>query len=174
MSVIFEAVVLEGDLPAIREAFDSLRVPLALTLYQADERGFVILTSLAPGRLFNWEAVDRLAASLSILFGTTLSVHYDDRGGVNVACLFREGAVVKEFADADEVWVPLDDDGNPREDGPHYSGDRLPPDEECDCILQSIDVGIEAVGFGRWMSLSDLRDYAYSDGGWLAQRERSS
>jgi hypothetical protein len=172
MSVIFEAVVLEGDLPAIREAVDSLRVPLDLDLYQADERGFVILTSLGPGRLFNWEDVDRLAASLSIVFGTTLAVHYDDRGGVTVACLYREGAAVREFADADEVWVPMDDNGNPREDGPRYPGDHLPLDEECDCILQAIDVGIEAAGFGGWMTLSDLRDLACSDGPWLAQRER--
>src|SRR4051794_6524504 len=119
MSIVFEAVLLAGDLLEIREAFDSLRVPLALDLYQADERGFVMLTRFEePGRLFKWIEVDRLAASLSLAFGTTLSVHYDDRGGVRVACLFREGATVRDFADADEVWVPMDDDGNPREDGP--------------------------------------------------------
>ena len=98
MSVIFEAVLLVGDLTVVRAAFNSLRVPLALELHQADQQGFVILTKFEePGRVFQWEQVDRLAASLSVSFGTTLSVHYDDRGDIRVACLFQDGAVVREL-----------------------------------------------------------------------------
>ena len=171
MSVIFEAVLLVGDLTVVRAAFNSLRVPLALELHQADQQGFVILTKFEePGRVFQWEQVDRLAASLSVSFGTTLSVHYDDRRDIRVACLFQDGAVVRGSDHADEVWAPLDDDGNPRDDGPRYPGDQLPRDEECDCIRQAIDVGIEATGFRGSMTLSDLRNLACSDGGWLAQR----
>jgi hypothetical protein len=68
---------------------------------------------LNPGRLFKWEEIDRLAASLSFEFGTSLSVHYDDRGGVKAACLFRHGTAMREFGEADEVWVPMDEDWKP-------------------------------------------------------------
>jgi hypothetical protein len=171
MSIIFEAVTLEGDLAAIRDAFDRLKTPLALRLYQSDERGFVILSQLNPGRLFKWEEVDRLAASLSFEFGTSLSVHYDDRGGVKAACLFRHGTAMREFGEADEVWVPMDEDWKPLAEAPRYSGDNLPPDEECDCIRQAIDVGLEAAGFDGWMNLEDMRNMACSDKGWLAHRD---
>jgi hypothetical protein len=173
MSVVFDAVVLAGETAAVREAFESLRVPLALELHQADDRGFVILTRFdEPGRLFEWEEVDRLAASFSVTFGSALSVHYDDRGGVRAAGLFRGGAGVREFGEADEVWVPLDDDGDPRPDGPRYPGDRVPPDEECGCVRQAIDAGLEAAGFADWMTLRGLRDLACSEAGGLAQRGR--
>jgi hypothetical protein len=175
MSIIFEAVTLAGDLAAIRDAFDRLMTPLALRLYQSDERGFVILSQLNPGRLFKWEEVDSLAASLSVEFGTSLSVHYDDRGGVNAACLFRHGTAMRGFGEADEVWVAMDEDWKPEgwkpmADAPRYSGDNLPPDEECDCIRRAIDVGLEAAGFDGWTNLKDMRDIACSDEGWLAHR----
>src|SRR5947209_3025159 len=105
MSLIFEAVVVEVEPTAIHDAFDGLKTPLALRLYHAEERGFVILSRLNPGRLFRWEEVDRLAASLSVEFGTALSVHYDNQGGVRNACLFRHGTAIREFGEADEVWV---------------------------------------------------------------------
>jgi hypothetical protein len=169
MSLIFEAVAVEST--AIHDAFDRLKTPLALRLYQAEERGFVILSRLSPGRLFRWEEVDRLAASLSVELGTALSVHYDNRSGVRNACLFRHGTAIREFGEADEVWVPMDEDWKPITGAPYYSGDNLPPDEECDCIRQAIDVGLEAAGFDGWMNLEDMQVFACSDEGWLAHRD---
>jgi hypothetical protein len=171
MSLIFEAVALEGESEAIRDAFDRLDTPLALRLYQANERGFVILSQLQPGRLFRWEEVDQLASSLSVEFGTTLLVRYDDRGGVYAAWQFHSGTAIREFGEADEVWVPVDENWQPRAGAPHYSGDERPPDEECECIRPSIDVGLEAAGFNGWASLRSLQEMACSDEGWLAHRD---
>jgi hypothetical protein len=115
--------------------------------------------------------VERLAASLSVEYGVTLAVFYDDRCGVSVAILFRDGTPVRDFGEADEVWVPLDEDGDMLTDGPRYTRETLPPDAECDCIRQAIDVGLEAAGFCGWMTASDLQDIVGSDDGWLAERD---
>jgi hypothetical protein len=42
MSVVYEAVLLEGDLPTVHACFGKIRVPHSLRLYQAADRGFVV------------------------------------------------------------------------------------------------------------------------------------
>jgi hypothetical protein len=170
MSYVYETVVLKGDEPAVRQAFDRLRSPLSLRLFRLADHGFAVYCWQDAARGFAAEEVNRLAAELSSTFGTALAVHYDDGCGIKVARLFRDGASVREFGEADEVWTPMDDQGDPRPDGPRYAGDAVPPDVECDCIRQAIDAGLEAAGFSGWTAAASLRRTLCGRQGWLTQR----
>jgi hypothetical protein len=163
VSVVYEAVVFEGDAPLVRAAFDRLRTPLALRLLQLADRGFALVCWTPGGRRRHAvEEVNRLAAKLSSEFQTALAVHYDDGCGVKTAVECRAGSVVRQFGDAEELWTPMDERGYPVPDGPRYPGNAIPPDVECDCIRQAIDAGLEATGFGSWLSGAELRDKACS------------
>lgn len=171
MSVVYEAVVWEGDASAVRAAFDRLQTALSLRLFQPADRGFVLVCWLPDdARRHAVDEVNRLAAVLSVDFVSALAVHYDDRCGVKTALLYRAGSAVREYGDSDEVWTPMDEQGYPVADGPQYGGDAIPPDVECDCIRQAIDAGLEEAGYRRWLSAADLREWSGSEGLWLAQR----
>jgi hypothetical protein len=170
MSTTYEAIVLAGDESAARAAFNGLRTPLSLGLLQHSVGGFVIsCDEESSGRVFAVQEVNRLAAEMSARVGIALAAHYDDRCGVKAASLFREGAFVREFGEADEVWAPVDEQGEPNLDGPRYPGNALPADEECDCIRQAIDAGLQSAGFNGWVSASSLREAIRSRKDWLAE-----
>jgi hypothetical protein len=169
--LIFEAVVYEGDAPGVRAAFDRLQTRLALRLFQFEDRRFVLICWPAGApRHHAVDEVNRIAEVFSREFGTALAVHYDDRCGVKVSVLYRSGSPIREFTEADEVWTPIDDDGEPISDGPQYPGDAIPDDVECDCIRQAIDVALDAAGFGGWLTEDELQDWACTEDLWIAQR----
>lgn len=159
MSMVYEAIVLCGDDGAVQHAFDALSSALAFRLLRFPAGGFAVLcVPRESGRNFASNEVDRLAAALSIEFGTTLAVHYDDRCGMKVGRQFRTGELVREVGEADEVWVQLDEQGEPLTDGPRFAGDGIPPGVECDCIRQAIDAGLETAGFSAWLNAAALRN----------------
>ncbi len=86
------------------------------------------------------------------------------------SALFSDGQLIREFGEADETWVSLDEDGIPALDGPHYTGDGLPEDfDEGECIRTAIDAGLEAAGFGA-LNEGELKlAFCYDHRGWLAE-----
>jgi hypothetical protein len=164
MSVVYEAIVLSGDESAIGPAFDALKTTLSLRLLRLTTHGFAIARCRHDSsRAFAAEQVHRLAAELSVPFHTTVAVHYDDRCALKIAVLFEGGNLVQEFGEQNEIWVPIDDHGDPVLNGLRYPGNRKPPNQECDCIYQAIDAGLDAAGFSRWLSAATLRQAMCDD-----------
>jgi hypothetical protein len=164
MSVVYEAVVFEGDAGEARQAVERLRTPLALRLFRVADRGFA-LVCWRPGAATRHATreVDRLAAVLSEEFGAALAVHHDDRGGVESAELFRAGSPAPEVEAEDDngYLIPV---------GPRYPAGVLPAGVACVCVREGIDAGLEEAGFAHWLTAAELREWACSDDRWLAER----
>jgi hypothetical protein len=174
MSTYFEAIILAADRPRLLNALEALSESVAaisLELHQVMDRGFVLLGWRAGARRPDaWEEMNELADELSLLFDSSLVLHYDDQCGEKISVLSRQGEPVRGFGDEDEIWVPMDDDGNPNLDAPRYPGNAIPEDEECDCIRNAIDAGLEEAGFDDWLTTRGLLDAVSQQEGWIWHR----
>jgi hypothetical protein len=99
-----------------------------------------------------------LTRELSRTFGSALLVQYDDRIGLREAVVYRAGEPTHRFGLSDELWVPLDELGNPRRDVPHVRTVELDPAEEYETVVSAIDHGLEAFGVNPPLNATKLRD----------------
>jgi hypothetical protein len=171
MSEVFEGVIVSADESALRWAFNDLHSRLALRLTRLSLSIFGIYRfEYTEGRLFDLPELERIAQRLSKGFDSVLVVFYDNRAHAMGSALFSGGQLIREFGEADEIWVGLDEDGTPALDGPRYSGDDLPEEfDDGECIRTAIDAGLEAAGFGD-VNESELKQaFCYDERGWLAE-----
>jgi hypothetical protein len=148
MSERYECVLLTGLEGEVTEAFHDFQSPLPIGLGELDRDLFAVY--IKEGRLFNPPEVEKIAVSLSMRFGKALLLLYDNSCDVRFAALYESGALVKEFGEGDEIWVPLDEQGYADTDRGRFRWDDIKDDSEgeYDCIYDAIDVGLEAFGVG--------------------------
>jgi hypothetical protein len=148
MSERYECVLLTGLRGEVMKAFHDLHSPLPIGLGELDRDLFAVY--VREGRLFNPPEVEKIAVSLSTRFGKALLLLYDDSCNVRFAALYESGALVREFGERDEIWVPLDERGHPDTDRGRFRWDDIKEDSEgeYDCIWDAIDAGLEAFGVG--------------------------
>ncbi len=146
MSERFECALLTGLRGEVIGAFHDLHSPLPIGLGELDRDLFAVY--VRGGRLFNPPEVEKIAVSLSMRFGKALLLLYDNSCGVRFAALYESGALVKEFDERDEIWVPLDEQGYPDTDRGRFRWDDIKDDSggEYDCIYDAIDAGLDALG----------------------------
>jgi hypothetical protein len=171
MSEVFEGVVVSADESALRGAFNDLHSHLALRLTRLSPSIFGIYRfEYTEGRLFDLPELEQIAQLLSRKFDSALVVFYDNRAHAMGSALYSGGRLSREFGEADEIWVGLDEDGEPALDGPKYHGDDLPEDfDEGECIRTAIDTGLEAAGF-RGVNERELKQaFCYDERSWLAE-----
>lgn len=157
MSERYECVLLPGSRSEVTEAFHDLHSPLPIGLGEIDRNLFAVF--VIERRLFNPPEVEKIAVRLSMRFGEALLLHYDNSCGVRVAALYEGGAMLKEFGEGDEVWVPLDEQGHPDANRGQFRWDDIKDDSEgeYDCIWDAIDAGLEAFGAGDRVDSSSLK-----------------
>lgn len=162
MSELFEAVITIADVDAAEKAFRTLVSPLNLRLIRLEERLYAVHRVAKRQERFDEVAMNDVAAQISNSCSAALAMFYDDRQGLNCCNLFRSGALVRSFDEEDELWVLLDDNGDPIVDGERFSNDQLDDDEEYDCIQSAIDAGLAALGIQDPPDISTLID-AFND-----------
>ena len=59
----------------------------------------------------------------------------------------------KAFEEADEVYVLLDEDGEPLVDGERLKLAGMDSDQEYDTIENAIELGLQSLGSGDWEKL---------------------
>jgi hypothetical protein len=128
------------------------------------EPNISILLTVENIREFSAELAS-LAPELSVIFGKTLFVQYDDRVGWRYSELFINGESANIFGENEEIWIRLNDDGLPDldENGKPISElihikdmDRFDPDEEWETYRNAIQLGLAAFGAGAWHNLRDV------------------
>jgi hypothetical protein len=67
------------------------------------------------------------------------------------ATLYQEGELIRSFGEEDELWAPMDANGDERPDAPRCPGSAVPEDEEYAFVWDGIDAGLEAAGFRSWL-----------------------
>jgi hypothetical protein len=107
---------------------------------------------------FDTGALHQFAASLSEGVGVALAVSYDNGCAVRESALFHEGRRSMAFGEADEEWVPLNEEGMPIEDSPRIAIDRWISGEEYDCIRDAIRLGLDQLGVRPFIDADDLKE----------------
>jgi hypothetical protein len=152
----YEAVVLAGDQAALIRQLENLPdafAPLSFEVYRVVERGFVVFGwQEGPGNTA--EDVEDLAKELSVEFGKAVAVHFHDMLQVRETTLYQGGESIRSFGEQDELWAPMDDNGEELPDAPRCPGYAVPDGAEYTFVWDGIDAGLEAAGFRSWLPTS--------------------
>lgn len=153
MSEVFEGCVVpspDGKAPSIPEHFvaelDLVTAsigPDALIIFRSDLRDVSAFTP----------RIDEVAAALSCDVDRALVVRYDSRIGHRSSSLYRDGRLVGEYGQDGELFVPLDDDGEPILSAAPVLRKDFHADLEYETIRNAIQQGLETIGVGTWDEL---------------------
>lgn len=172
MSEFYEGIVTVGDQERVSAGFHSIVVQRAMRLVSFGNRVFGLYPLASRSDRINEAEIDEAATHLSKVCGNALVVLYDNRVGIRVAKLFRDGNMDREFGELDEKWVPLDDNGNPDPSHRTLSANELDDDDEYDCVQDAISLGLARLGVANSVTLSDLKStFCYDQGEVVAERK---
>jgi hypothetical protein len=100
--------------------------------------------------------MEELAAAASKPARRALLIRFDSRTGHRSAELFEDGERRRSFGDADELYVPLDESGEPVLTAAPLRFADLDPEQEYETIENAIQLGLKAFGRGDWKTLFAL------------------
>ncbi|HXI13731.1 MAG TPA: hypothetical protein VNM92_13970 [Thermoanaerobaculia bacterium] len=96
---------------------------------------------------------EELAARISTKASRALLVRYDSRAGFRASVAFRDGSELMRYGPDDELYVPLDNDGEPRSDVPPATLSDLDPEEEYETAVNAIELGLREIDGPPWSVL---------------------
>jgi len=100
--------------------------------------------------------MDDLARELSQLLGRALVVRFDSRIGHRSSALFEHGSLSRAFGEQEELFVPLDERGEPTAGAAPVRRWERDPDAEYETSKNAIQLGLEALGAGEWEQLFEV------------------
>jgi hypothetical protein len=165
MSEMYEGVVVIGDRNPVQRALAAVRSPLSLRLVPLGEQVFGVYRVAHRQEAFDVPGINDVAAQLSCSLRVALAVFYDNRCGTEKAMLFSQGREGRAFGPEDELWVPLDEEGEPVLEGPRLKPAELQPDQEYDCVRSAIAAGLEALGVGDTLHPEGPAEASAGEGG---------
>jgi len=152
MSEVFEGVLLPCPFNDVKLAIRTLSPSLSLKVERLDDLSIVSRNDQVGRPRFSPE-IEQVAADLSKIVGKALVVRYDSRIGHRTSELFINGNMEKAFDEADEVYVLLDEDGEPLVDGERFKLAGMDSDQEYDTIENAIELGLKSLCSGDWEKL---------------------
>ena len=156
MSEIFEGILCKTSVAQVEATLGSKESLLTLVAAQLSDELAVVYRS-DPRREGQFSAeVEDMAAALSSSLGQALLVRYDSRVGHRSSKYYVEGELARECGDSDEVYVRLDEEGEPLVAGERFGIDQLDPDEEYETFKNAIQLGLDALGAGKWSALLEF------------------
>jgi hypothetical protein len=170
MSELYEGVVIRIEQAAAIAAFRSLESSRPIRLVRLADRTFGIYPVLSRSEPLTPREIGLIAQKLSIDVGVALAVFYDNRCGLNAATLFQGGLEIRVFDEDDEVWISVDDSGEPNWNALALPVGKLDPDGEYACIRSAIDAGLTAPNIDAPVSADNLKQaFCYNAGEIIAE-----
>ena len=114
------------------------------------------------GRASVGDVVEQAGKEWSRKLGKALVVHWDDRIGERGSSLYEKGSLVDRFGIADEIYVELDDNGYPKQDGARFTDaevtdmERQGEDREFETYRNALALGCDQVAFCTWEQLKEV------------------
>jgi hypothetical protein len=152
MSEVFSGVVIAVPLERVKMEYSDVfahqilhtgSIPVGLTLI-----------SYKPERNnIDRKKVYELAMLFSKKLGKTLAIYYDSRIGLRASDYFSNGEHIRSFGQNDELYVQLDEDGEPNDLGKRFKYSELLPDDEYETIENAIELGLKELGQNKWTGL---------------------
>ncbi|BAY11360.1 hypothetical protein [Calothrix sp. NIES-2098] len=151
MSNVFEAIVCEIDFDRAKNLLATISSELTLEFIKINE-SLLVIYQLEENRhrLIFSQQIEYLASQVSLEISAVLVMRYDSRIGHRSSILFKEGLPISSFDENDEIWVLLDEEGEPLIDGERFSINSMKDDEEYETICNAIDLGLQALGIENW------------------------
>jgi len=170
MSELYEGVVVCGDADPVAAEFNALGTHRSLRLVRLTDQTYGIYPVATRSGPLNESATKSLACEISRTLKSALAVFYDNRCDINFATAYRDGSQHRSFNEQDEIWVPLDDGGEPIVDGPQLTLSELNDDDEFDCIRSAIDCGLAHLGTDDSISSATLKQaFCYDEAELIAE-----
>lgn len=143
MSEIYEGIVCKAEKEKIEEFLYSRQIR-EFNLKKVDNEILLILLTKNDVRSFSPNS-EMVAKSLSLGFQKSLLFQYDSRVGYRASELFIDGEIKNIFGVEDELYMILDDDGEPDKNRGiiHYS--EMLENEEYETSKNAIDIGLEHI-----------------------------
>src|SRR5271165_6730864 len=113
MSEVFEGIVSKVPVATVRSVVSALLTPFELTICDLPDGCSVLYRNDTRQSSRFSEEMDRLARTISESISTCLLVRYDSRIGHRSSSLYSSGRLIRNFGEADELFVPLGEDGFP-------------------------------------------------------------
>lgn len=159
MSYIFEAVVVCSSPEELERQLRNSPNDFEFKVHEIYPSVSAAIINAAREVKFDNAADEALAEQLSKFFGKSLLVLYDDRVGFRYAALYERGDFARAYSDADEIWVLLDDKGEPLREGQRFAWHEIGDDSEneYECILTNIDLGLAELTKSSKVRLPDLK-----------------
>lgn len=161
MSTVFEGILV--DLGA---APDRFLIDAKMSDWVVRRIGTLVAAFPSSGSRSEFEVeITEQAKRLSGSYGTALLIRFDTREGKRSSTVFRQGAISQVFSDVDELWVMLDDEGEPTEDGKRFTTaerDLLhandPERYEFETAVNAVELGLKAMGIRPdvWLEIERL------------------
>jgi len=115
--------------------------------------GIVIYRTETRENLHFSDVTDRLAIRIGEDVGVAVVVRYDSRIGHRSSVVYRVGQPAEHYGPDEELFVPLDDEGEPQTDVKPIPASKLDPDEEYETSVNAIELGLRAIGALPWETL---------------------
>ncbi len=154
MSYVLEAIVV----PALNtrdnaySGFDAYTLPSGASLLARR------------GRKMNVTETDSLASELSREVGAALLIRKDTRAGLSRSTLFRQGQIVSQFTEDDELWGLVDCACQLLPGSPLYTLNQLEEDglldADAEVVQSAIELGCNQAGLCAW---KELREFMKTD-----------
>jgi hypothetical protein len=155
MSMIFHGLAVKGSANAALRRLKGVETDLRFAGWQATSRLAILHPEVGPEDYDPDDLFDELqiiAAMLSDRCSGVLVIQIDTRVGHRYCVYFRDGDPVEAFGVDRELYVPLDDRGEPDWNAPKVAYADLDPDPKAEyaTAVHAIDLGLKRLGTGTW------------------------
>lgn len=154
MSEVIEAIVVRQPAQAV--------TPLLATLAGISDPERVGVIPLDDASLVYWETPERrsfgehvnhLASLLSARLGQSLLFRYDSGTCYRYSARFEGGELADEYTLDDELWVELNEEGDPEPSRGVFTYDEFKKGVEYETQKNAVQLGLDAIGFSDWKAL---------------------
>jgi len=153
MSEVFEGMIVPASAESLWPEHDIHARGLVLETQDLGDDLAVVYRSDPRSEGGFTQRMEEFAAEASMRAPRILLVRFDSRTGHRSAALFENGKRKQDFGETDELYVPLDEAGEPIGDAPRLRRSELDPDQEYETIENAIQLGLKALGRGKWPDL---------------------
>ena len=153
MSDVIDGVLYRGEILSSDElAKCSMSGSMTVQLEAAPGIYFV---GLDTPRARATKSLECIAILVSRVVGESLLILYDSRIGERAARHYRQGSLVRAFSEQDEIYVELDDVGEPISNGAKYVLSELRADGEYETVCNAIELALAET---KWISWPNLKN----------------
>jgi hypothetical protein len=141
MSVVFEGILISGQ---VSEDFITAQIPDNPVISVVSlENDLFLLYKDEVNPIFS-EEIDSIAQNTAMHSCEALAIRYNNKTGIRQS-IFYDSTGKKTFGKEEEIYVLLDDEGEPLRDGKQFKYDELDTlddEEEYETLYNAIELGL--------------------------------